>query len=67
MLGMAHDVRRNHHFSAAYNQVDAICAKEMDEIAKCRAKCDQSSYEAKTKYYSQIGMYKQNVVMSTFE
>ena len=37
--------------------MDAICAEEMDEITKCKPECDQSSYEAKTKYYSQIGMF----------
>ena len=45
------------YLSAAYYQVDVICAKEMDEIIKCKPECDQSSYGAKTKYYSQIGTY----------
>ena len=44
------------YLSAAYYQVDVICAKEMDEIIKCKPECDQSSYGAKTKYYSQIGI-----------
>ena len=43
------------YFQGVYNQVDEICAKEMDETTKCKPECDQSSFEAKTKYYSQIG------------